>query len=68
MYLQKMNHTFYEEKNFEPDNINLLLDYCKQCYINNKIDIVFYRNVLKELYEVGAYSPNDMENYEPNKT
>lgn len=61
MYIKEMRELFFNEKNYSLESMNELLDYSKQSYINNKIDIQFYRNVLKELYELGAFSPYDFE-------
>lgn len=61
MFKSKMDELYFNENNQCPESLNDLLDYTKKSYIMNKIDIVLYKNVVKELYELGAFSPFDFE-------
>ena len=68
IYIEKMKVTFFQEKDFYPEDFNMLLDFCKNSYIHNKIDLLTYKEVLKELYEQGASSPSDINSIETFKT
>lgn len=61
MFKSKMDELYFNENNQCPETLNDLLDYTKKSYITNKIDIVLYKNVMKELYELGAFSPFDLD-------
>jgi len=68
IYIEKMKVTFFQEKDFYPEDFNMLLDFCKKSYVHNNIDFLTYKKVLKELYELGVESPSDINSLEVFKT
>jgi len=48
---------FIAKKDYEPSTLNELLDFAVQTYIQGKITISEYRNLIRELEAAGATRP-----------
>ena len=48
---------FIEKKDYEPSTLDELLDFAVQTYIQGKITISEYRNLIRELEAAGATRP-----------
>lgn len=60
MKLQDLQIKFLNARKFEPSNSNELLDFAKHCYLCNQLSIKEYRDLVKQLEEAGASTPEDM--------
>ena len=57
MNVHELNMKFLQIRNYKPENVNELLDFTKKAYIHNVICITEYRNLVRELEELGAEIP-----------
>ena len=54
MNVHELKSKFLLRREYETDNVNDLLDFAKNAYINNEISINEYRNLVRELEAQGA--------------
>ncbi|WP_044748100.1 YppF family protein [Bacillus alveayuensis] len=57
----KMN--FISLRNYEPTDVNELLDFARQTYIRGQITLAQYRDIIRELEGAGAYTPHNQSEY-----
>jgi hypothetical protein len=57
----KMN--FISLKNYEPADVNELLDFARQIYLRGQMTIAQYRDIIRELEAAGAYTPHYVDEY-----
>ena len=57
MTLQELKNKFISRKSFEPTDLNQLMDFLQQNYLNDEITIQHYRALIKELELFGACKP-----------
>ncbi|MFD3446068.1 YppF family protein [Microbacteriaceae bacterium 4G12] len=58
MTLGELRAFFVSIKQYEPEDLNELLDFAQQYYVNGKIDLSQYRNLIRELEAIGAKKPD----------
>lgn len=59
MLVSELVHTYQNERNHTPASMNELLDYYQQKYINDEIDINYYREIYIFLSKQGAISSHE---------
>jgi hypothetical protein len=59
MHIHELREKFFQFKEYEPENVNELLDFAKRAYIHDEITITEYRNLVRELESLGAVIPWD---------
>ena len=59
MTVHELKVKFFQFREYETDNVNVLLDFAKKNYINNAISINDYRNLVRELDSLGALQPDE---------
>ncbi|MBA2870222.1 cell division septum initiation protein DivIVA [Anoxybacillus calidus] len=52
----KMN--FISVRNYEPADVNELLDFARQAYLRGQMTIAQYRDIIRELEAAGACTPH----------
>lgn len=57
MKLGELRSQFISLRQYEPD-LNMLLDFARQGYLHGSICISDYRNIIRELEEIGATKPD----------
>lgn len=57
MTIENLIYQFKEEKNYEPSHANDLLDYIQKCYIEEKLSIIEYKELFRELDKMQAEKP-----------
>ncbi|WP_088069135.1 YppF family protein [Gottfriedia luciferensis] len=57
MTLQELKNKFISSKSFEPTDLNQLMDFLQQNYLNGEVTIQHYRQLIKELELFGACKP-----------
>ncbi|MBO9128203.1 YppF family protein [Bacillus sp. 165] len=58
MTLGELRTIFFGMKQYEPANINELLDFAGQIYLKGNICLSKYRNLIRELEATGATKPD----------
>ncbi|MFX3622778.1 MAG: YppF family protein [Ectobacillus sp.] len=58
MTLGELRKIFVAMKQYEPEDINELLDFAQQCYLKGEICLSQYRNLIRELEATGAKKPD----------
>ncbi|CAM3888809.1 YppF family protein [Mesobacillus zeae] len=61
MNIHELTLKFAETRDYSPGNMNELLDFAKMAYVHNEINILDYRNLVRELEIKGASTPDDMK-------
>jgi len=59
MDIHSLKSKFIESRDYNPDDVNTLMDFAKKAYIHNEIDIKQYRLLVRELEAQGAVIPED---------
>jgi hypothetical protein len=59
MLISELVHTYQDECNHTPASVNDLLDYYQKKYINDEIDITYYREIYLFLQKQGAVSSHE---------
>lgn len=59
MQVHELKRKFIQFREYEPETVNVLLDFAKRVYIHNEISINEYRNLVRELESLGAEVPCD---------
>lgn len=59
MQVHELKRKFIQFREYEPETVNVLLDFAKKVYIHNEISINEYRNLVRELESLGAVFPCD---------
>ncbi|MFD1707166.1 YppF family protein [Siminovitchia sediminis] len=54
MTIHELKEKFVEKRSYAIEDACQLLDFAKQTYINNEISLKEFRNVIRELEEIGA--------------
>ena len=49
MHVHELKKKFYEEKKYDAENVNKLLDFARKAYIFNEIDSSDYKILVREL-------------------
>jgi hypothetical protein len=60
MILGELRMIFVGVKQYEPNDVNELLDFARQRYLQGQIGLAQYRNVIRELEAIGAKKPYDI--------
>lgn len=55
--IENLIHQFILAKDNKPSNVNDLLDFIQKAYVEEKISILDYRNLFRELTVLGAVKP-----------
>jgi hypothetical protein len=58
MTVHELKLKFLQFKDYLTDDVNELLDFTKKAYIHNEISICEYRNLVRELENLGAKIPD----------
>ncbi len=58
MTLGELRTIFFGMKQYEPSDMNELLDFAGQIYLKGKICVSEYRNLIRELEATGARKPD----------
>ncbi|WP_394232746.1 YppF family protein [Niallia oryzisoli] len=58
MTIHELKLKFLQIRDYLTDDVNELLDFTKKEYIQNKISIIEYRNLVRELEKLGAKFPD----------
>lgn len=58
MTLGELRVIFVGIRQYEPEDLNELLDFARQRYLIGDICLVQYRNVIRELEAIGAKNPD----------
>ncbi|KAA9026089.1 YppF family protein [Niallia endozanthoxylica] len=58
MTIHELKLKFLQIRDYFPDDVNELLDFTKKEYVQNKISIIEYRNLVRELEKLGAKFPD----------
>jgi len=58
MTLLELKNKFISLKSFEPTDLNQLMDFLQQNYLNGEVTFQHYRALIKELELSGANKPN----------
>lgn len=59
MLISELVHTYQSERNHTPASVNDLLDYYQRKYINEDIDVIYYREIYMFLSKQGAISAHE---------
>lgn len=59
MNLETLMQEFFGKKEYKPQNLDELLDFLQQYYVNGKISILEYGNLYRELEAQGARNVNE---------
>lgn len=59
MQVHELKRKFIQFREYEPETVNVLLDFAKRVYIHNEISFNEYRNLVRELESLGAEVPFD---------
>jgi hypothetical protein len=54
---------FIAVRNYEPADVNELLDFARQAYLRGQISIAEYRDIIRELETLGAHKPDYQDEY-----
>lgn len=57
MTVHELKEKFFSHKNYEAEDVNVLLDFAKKAYIYNEISVSDYKNIVRELESLGAKIP-----------
>lgn len=63
MNATELKNKFITTKNYEPSDLNELLDFARQVYLRSEITIAQYRDITRELELAGAYKPEQKSEY-----
>jgi hypothetical protein len=63
MNMAELKNKFIAVKNYEPADINELLDFARHMYLRGEITIAEYRDLARELELAGAYKPDYQNEY-----
>ncbi|AEH47490.1 YppF family protein [Parageobacillus thermoglucosidasius] len=63
MNMAELKNKFIAVKNYEPTDVNELLDFARQTYLRGEITIAQYRDLARELELAGAYKPDHKSEY-----
>jgi hypothetical protein len=63
MNVAELKNKFIATRNYEPTDINELLDFARQVYLRGEITIAEYRDITRELEMAGAYKPEQKNEY-----
>ncbi|MCZ0754491.1 YppF family protein [Anoxybacillus sp. J5B_2022] len=63
MNATELKNKFIATKNYEPTDLNELLDFARQLYLRGEITISQYRDITRELELAGAYKPEQKNEY-----
>ncbi|WP_071395552.1 YppF family protein [Bacillus tuaregi] len=58
MTIHELKLKFLQLRDYLTDDVNVLLDFTKKEYVQNKISIIEYRNLVRELENLGAKFPD----------
>jgi hypothetical protein len=58
MTIHELKLKFLQIRDYLTDDVNELLDFTKKEYIQNRISIIEYRNLVRELEKLGAKFPD----------
>lgn len=58
MNISELKNRFIQSRDFSTDNVNQLLDFAKNAYIHNEINIKEYSLVIRDLEAKGAMIPD----------
>jgi len=58
MTIHELKLKFLQIRDYFTDDVNELLDFTKKEYVQNKISIIEYRNLVRELEKLGAKFPD----------
>lgn len=61
--MAELKNKFIAVKNYEPTDMNELLDFARQVYLRGEITIAQYRDLARELELAGAYKPDHKNEY-----
>jgi two-component SAPR family response regulator len=57
MHVHELKERFAKQKDYAAQNLNELLDFAKRAYIFNEITSREYKNLVRELEQLGATLP-----------
>ncbi|MFC4182784.1 YppF family protein [Saccharococcus thermophilus] len=63
MNMAELKNKFIAVKNYEPVDVNELLDFARQMYLRGEITIAEYRDLSRDLELAGAYKPDNKNEY-----
>jgi YppF-like protein len=63
MNMAELKNKFIAVKDYEPTDVNELLDFACQMYLRGEITIAQYRDLARELELAGAYKPDNKNEY-----
>jgi hypothetical protein len=63
MNAAELKNKFITTRNYEPTDINELLDFARQVYLRGEITIAEYRDITRDLEMAGAYKPEQKSEY-----
>ncbi|WP_338451832.1 YppF family protein [Niallia oryzisoli] len=58
MTIHELKLKFLQIRDYLTDDVNELLDFTKKEYVQNKISIIEYRDLVRELEKLGAKFPD----------
>lgn len=61
--MAELKNKFIAVKNYEPTDVNELLDFTRQMYLRGEITIAQYRDLARELELAGTYKPDHKNEY-----
>ncbi|GGJ60707.1 hypothetical protein GGR02_000702 [Anoxybacillus voinovskiensis] len=63
MNATELKNKFIATKNYEPTDLNELLDFARQLYLRSEMTISEYRDITRELELAGACKPAEKNEY-----
>jgi uncharacterized membrane protein len=58
MTIHELKQKFMQKRSYSIEDVSQLLDFAKQTYINNEITVKEFRNIIRELENLGAKNPD----------